>query len=143
MKSSRVQYKVILGASLVVATILLSSVPFGAIAQDKPCNSKPAKKLTRVIVDHVKRETMRQTVPIIGRFLARQTGPVTARIPGVIHEFRARVGDRVEKGDVIALVGESGNSKGPHLHFEIWKNNIVLDPREIIPIYKKRDVSIR
>ncbi len=52
-------------------------------------------------------------------------------------------GSIVEKGDVIALVGESGNSKGPHLHFEIWKNNIVLDPREIIPIYKKRDVSIR
>ena len=46
-------------------------------------------------------------------------------------------------GQIIALVGETGNSQGPHLHFEIWKNNEVLDPRGIIPEYKKKDVSIR
>ena len=49
----------------------------------------------------------------------------------------------VEKGQIIARVGETGNSKGPHLHFEIWKNNQILDPREIIPEYKVKDVSIR
>ena len=52
-------------------------------------------------------------------------------------------GDDVRKKQVIARVGESGKSQGPHLHFEIWKNNQVLDPREIIPEYKEKDVSIR
>ena len=52
-------------------------------------------------------------------------------------------GSAIEKGQIIARVGKTGKSLGPHLHFEIWKNNQVLDPREIIPEYKKNDVSIR
>jgi len=49
----------------------------------------------------------------------------------------------VDRGEVIALVGQTGNSKAPHLHFEIWKNNKMIDPREIIKEYNKKDVSIR
>ena len=49
----------------------------------------------------------------------------------------------VEKGQLIGYIGETGNSKGPHLHFEMWKNSEILDPREIILEYKKKDVSIK
>ena len=52
-------------------------------------------------------------------------------------------GTEIEKGQIIARIGETGNSQGPHLHFEILKNNQVLDPREVILEYKKKDVSIR
>ena len=51
-------------------------------------------------------------------------------------------GEIIMKNQVISHVGETGKSQGPHLHYEIWKNNQVLDPREIIPEYKKKDVSI-
>jgi hypothetical protein len=52
-------------------------------------------------------------------------------------------GDEVLLNQVISLVGETGNSQGPHLHFEVWKNNKIIDPREIVSIYKEKDVSIR
>ena len=52
-------------------------------------------------------------------------------------------GDVLQKNQIISKVGETGKSQGPHLHFEIWKNNQVLDPREMIPEYKEKDVSIR
>ena len=51
--------------------------------------------------------------------------------------------DMVVIGQVIAKVGDTGKSDGPHLHFEIWKNSRVLDPRNLIEEYKKKDVSIR
>jgi murein DD-endopeptidase MepM/ murein hydrolase activator NlpD len=43
----------------------------------------------------------------------------------------------------IGTIGESGNSDGPHLHFEIWQNSNIIDPRSIIKEYKINDVSIK
>ena len=37
-------------------------------------------------------------------------------------------GDSVEAGDVIAKLGNTGMSTGPHLHFEIWKDGNSIDP---------------
>ena len=52
-------------------------------------------------------------------------------------------GDALQKNQIISQVGETGKSQGPHLHFEIWKNNQILDPQEIISKYKENDVSIK
>lgn len=46
--------------------------------------------------------------------------------------FIARVGDCVSKGEAIALVGSTGNSTGPHCHFEIRYNGEQLDPLDIL-----------
>ena len=49
--------------------------------------------------------------------------------------------NQVFKGDVIATVGESGKTTAPHLHFEIWYNDSIIDPRNIINKYGDLDVS--
>ncbi len=48
----------------------------------------------------------------------------------------------IERGQPIGLVGNTGISQGPHLHFEIWKEARSIDPRLFIEIYRKHDVSI-
>ncbi|MBR6237171.1 MAG: peptidoglycan DD-metalloendopeptidase family protein [Firmicutes bacterium] len=39
-----------------------------------------------------------------------------------------KVGDKVKRGDVLALVGSTGMSTGPHIHFEVRKNGAYQDP---------------
>ena len=50
--------------------------------------------------------------------------------------------DLVLKNEIIAKVGDINND-GSHLQFEIWKDNQVIDPRNLIVDYKEKDVSIR
>lgn len=44
-----------------------------------------------------------------------------------------RQGEFVEKGQVIAQVGETGNASGPHLHFEIRRDRLAHDPLLYLP----------
>lgn len=43
-----------------------------------------------------------------------------------------REGQRVKRGDTIALVGSSGKSTGPHLHYEIRINDVAVNPLNYI-----------
>ncbi|MEO0059899.1 MAG: hypothetical protein RLZZ312_1546 [Bacteroidota bacterium] len=45
-----------------------------------------------------------------------------------LSSYKCRVGQRVKRGDIIALVGSSGRSQGPHLHYEVHKNGEVVNP---------------
>ncbi|HEY5852664.1 MAG TPA: M23 family metallopeptidase [Aldersonia sp.] len=47
----------------------------------------------------------------------------TTAVYGHVDEIRSFVGQQVRAGDVIATVGNRGQSTGPHLHLEIWEPN--------------------
>lgn len=47
-------------------------------------------------------------------------------------EIAVEVGDTVKKGDMIAQMGSTGRSTGPHVHFEVLHNGRRVDPKKYI-----------
>ncbi|WP_369159980.1 M23 family metallopeptidase [Candidatus Thiodiazotropha sp. LNASS1] len=47
-------------------------------------------------------------------------------------EILVEVGDRVKQGQVIAKMGSTGRSTGPHVHFEVVRNGKTIDPTRYI-----------
>lgn len=47
---------------------------------------------------------------------------------GHLSEYNVRRGQNVKRGDLIGFVGSTGRSQGPHLHYEVWKNDNRINP---------------
>lgn len=47
-------------------------------------------------------------------------------------ELLVKKGDIIKQGQIIAKVGSTGKATGPHLHFEIRRNNTAIDPQQIM-----------
>lgn len=50
------------------------------------------------------------------------------------HELKVEKGDLVGKGQQIATVGSTGRSTGPHLHLEVYRNGLAVNPARYIAL---------
>lgn len=54
-----------------------------------------------------------------------------------LSEFKVAVGDKISRGEVIGLTGNTGYSLGPHLHLSIKANGASVDPLKFIDMVNK------
>ena len=54
-----------------------------------------------------------------------------------LNKILVNKGDSVEKGSSIGLVGSTGRSTGPHLHYEVLKNGESIDPKPYLKAIRK------
>jgi murein DD-endopeptidase MepM/ murein hydrolase activator NlpD len=63
-----------------------------------------------------------------GRLIVIDHGHSFSTVYGHLAKIQIRAGEKVVKGQVIGTVGMSGNTTGPHLHFEVRLNNNPVNP---------------
>lgn len=47
--------------------------------------------------------------------------------------LKVKLGDQVKQGDLIALLGSTGHSTGPHVHFEFRNGDAAVNPHTLLP----------
>lgn len=68
----------------------------------------------------------------------------TDLIFGHLSEFKVKVGEHIDKGDLLALSGNTGHSTGPHLHFGAKSavSGEWLDPSHWVDIFQQVSAEI-
>ncbi len=70
-------------------------------------------------------------MPGYGNFVKLAHGGGIGTGYGHMSRIAVRPGTRVAAGQVIGYIGSTGLSTGPHLHWEVWKNGIAVNPRSM------------
>jgi hypothetical protein len=90
----------------------------------------PAPTGTRVYAPAPGKVVFAQTLPLRGNCLILDHGAGVFTLYAHLSAFRATVGQTVQTGDLIALVGATGNALGPHLHWEVHASGPAVQPEE-------------
>jgi len=69
---------------------------------------------------------------LLGRVVSVDHGHGIVTRYGHIHKALKKRGETVKRGDVIALVGNTGRTTGSHLHYEIMLNGVPVNPKKYI-----------
>jgi len=72
------------------------------------------------------------TDPYLGNFLEIQHGLDHLTVYGHCREVVVRPGDGVRSGQIVAYMGDTGETSACHLHFEVWQDGEAIDPRRLL-----------
>lgn len=64
-----------------------------------------------------------------GKFVIIDHGFGYETLYGHMSNFNVRVGEQVKRGSVIGYVGNTGTSTGPHVHYEVHRNGVPVNPQ--------------
>lgn len=67
-----------------------------------------------------------------GRYIKIQHGFGMVTLYGHLSKSIVKAGQRLERGDTIGYVGNTGSSTGPHLHYEVRVNGVPNNPRKFL-----------
>jgi len=68
----------------------------------------------------------------IGKFIKIKHNDKFTTLYGHLLQFKVEKGQKVKRGDIIGLMGNTGMSTGYHLHYEVRKDNVSINPRNHI-----------
>jgi len=71
--------------------------------------------------------------PEYGNVVEIEHGQALTTLYGHLEEVLVTKGQKVKKGEAIGTVGETGNARGSHLHFELAKDGLEVDPMPLLP----------
>ena len=74
--------------------------------------------------------------PILGRFIIISHNDNWVSLYGHLSRIEVVLNQRVNSGSLIGRVGSTGQSTGPHLHFELRRHGVSRDPQRLLRLFQ-------
>ncbi len=68
----------------------------------------------------------------LGNYVVVSHGNLYKTLYGHLNSSMVKIGDHLDQGSAIGTLGNTGNSTGPHLHYEVMENNERMDPKNYL-----------
>ncbi|MBR2062510.1 MAG: M23 family metallopeptidase [Anaerotignum sp.] len=73
-----------------------------------------------------------RTSATYGKVLQYETADGYTVMYAHLSEVLVQEGEEIRQGQIVAKSGNTGLSTGPHLHYSLWKDEVLLDPMEYL-----------
>ena len=104
---------------------------FSCTARTEPLKKNESTAIP-VRVIPVKEYNALEKFPVSGQFTTDDEVMMSFKTTGIINKIFVKEGDIVAQGQIIGTIGSTGNSTGPHLHFEIRDFGRRANPLELL-----------
>ena len=76
-----------------------------------------------------------------GRYIILLTDEGYTVIYAHLNKINVDESQRVERGEVVGLSGNTGRSSGPHLHYGVYRDNALLDPLDFLRVVYESEIQ--
>lgn len=80
------------------------------------------------------------TSALNGKYIRLETDDGYSIIYAHLNKINVNKSQRVERGEVVGLSGNTGRSSGPHLHYGVYKDDEPLDPKVFLLIRYAQEI---
>lgn len=84
--------------------------------------------------------TETRTSATLGRLLKFRTADGYEVMYAHLSETLVKKGEEIRQGQAVARSGNTGLSTGPHLHYSVWKEGVLLDPLPFVTLRYTEEV---
>lgn len=84
--------------------------------------------------------TETRTSATLGRLLKFRTADGYEVMYAHLSETLVKKGEEIRQGQAVARSGSTGLSTGPHLHYSVWKEGVLLDPLPFVTLRYTEEV---
>lgn len=85
--------------------------------------------------------TETRTSATLGKLLKFRTADGYEVMYAHLSEILVKKGEEIRQGQAVARSGNTGLSTGPHLHYSVWKDGVLLDPMAFVTLGYTEEVE--
>lgn len=58
-----------------------------------------------------------------------------------LNDVLVKKGENIKQGQIVAMTGNTGLSTGPHIHYSVWKGDMLINPMQFVNLKYTEDVK--